>query len=68
MGIFRKNDRVEDVRTGAHGSVVQRHPSGIVTVSWDANKHGGYIDHATPAELAPVTSCSDPGCMGCFRS
>lgn len=68
MAIFRKGDRVEDVRTGHHGTVVQQHPSGVTTVSWDPNEHGGYVDHAKPGEVVHGDCNDSCECMGRNRA
>lgn len=66
MAGFKKGDRVEDVRTGTHGTVASAHPSGNTVVSWDPNQHGGYIDTARPGEVVHG-DCADDTCGGCVR-
>lgn len=61
---FSKGDRVEDVRTGWHGTAFAVHPSGGVAVAWDPNQHGGYIDVAKPGEIVRG-DCSPDSCGGC---
>lgn len=47
---FNEKDRVEDVRTGWHGTVVDTE-DGQPVVSWNPNQHGGYIDRPNSDEI-----------------